>query len=77
MADIAFGHRLMMDCVVPGGIAADVAPGGPDAVLGALADLAHGMAKLERLYTGGLVSPDFSASASSAPRRSTPLGSVA
>ena len=27
-ADKAFGHRLMMDCVIPGGIAADIAPGG-------------------------------------------------
>lgn len=33
----AFGHRLMMDCVVPGGLAADIAPGGTAAIRGALA----------------------------------------
>ena len=31
-ADLAFGHRLMMDCVVPGGVAADIAPGGSEAI---------------------------------------------
>jgi Ni,Fe-hydrogenase III large subunit len=31
-ADAAFGHRLMMDCVVPGGAAADLTPAGADAV---------------------------------------------
>jgi Ni,Fe-hydrogenase III large subunit len=39
-AAIAFGHRLMMDCVVPGGVAAEIAPGGPEAILRALAALA-------------------------------------
>ena len=29
-ADACFGHRLMMDCVVPGGVAADLAPQGVD-----------------------------------------------
>src|SRR6202040_2209479 len=28
-ADHCFGHRLMMDCVVPGGLAADLAASGP------------------------------------------------
>lgn len=28
----AFGHRLMMDVVIPGGVAADIRPGGPDAI---------------------------------------------
>jgi Ni,Fe-hydrogenase III large subunit len=32
----AFGHRLLMDAVVPGGVAADLAPGGDAAILGAL-----------------------------------------
>jgi Ni,Fe-hydrogenase III large subunit len=35
-ANIAFGHRLMMDCVIPGGIAADIAPGGGEAIARAL-----------------------------------------
>ncbi len=29
----AFGHRMMMDCVVPGGLASDIASGGPAAIL--------------------------------------------
>jgi Ni,Fe-hydrogenase III large subunit len=52
-ANIAFGHRLMMDCVIPGGVAADVAPDGPEAVLRALADLANGLPALEQLYCRG------------------------
>jgi Ni,Fe-hydrogenase III large subunit len=32
----AFGHRLLMDCIVPGGTAVDLAPGGQVAVLEAL-----------------------------------------
>ena len=32
----AFGHRMMMDCVVPGGLAADIAAGGPAAILACL-----------------------------------------
>jgi Ni,Fe-hydrogenase III large subunit len=35
----AFGHRLMMDCVVPGGVAADIAPGGPERIGAALDSL--------------------------------------
>lgn len=42
----AFGHRLMMDCVVPGGVAADLAPGMPETLLRVLSDIAG---KLPRL----------------------------
>ena len=49
-AGVAFGHRLMMDCVVPGGVAADIAPGGPEAVRRALADLADELPKLRQLH---------------------------
>jgi Ni,Fe-hydrogenase III large subunit len=38
-ANVAFGHRLMMDCVVPGGLAADIAPGGREAIERALRDV--------------------------------------
>ena len=38
-AGAAFGHRLMMDCVVPGGIAADIAPGGGEIIARALRQL--------------------------------------
>jgi Ni,Fe-hydrogenase III large subunit len=53
VAGIAFGHRLMMDCVVPGGIAADIAPGGPEAVLQALITLAAGLPELDELCGRG------------------------
>jgi Ni,Fe-hydrogenase III large subunit len=33
---IAFGHRLMMDCVIPGGVSVDIAEGGDAAILAAL-----------------------------------------
>ena len=49
-AQLAFGHRLMMDCVIPGGVAADAAPGGPEAIGRALASLAGGLPDLERLH---------------------------
>jgi len=39
-ANIAFGHRLMMDCIIPGGVAADIAPGGGEAIGRALSGLA-------------------------------------
>lgn len=39
-AHIAFGHRLMMDCIVPGGLAADMAATGPAALAAALDALA-------------------------------------
>jgi Ni,Fe-hydrogenase III large subunit len=35
-AQAAFGHRLMMDCVVPGGVAVDIAAGGGASILAAL-----------------------------------------
>ncbi len=39
-----FGHRLMMDCVVPGGLAADLAPAGAAAFGAALARTAAALA---------------------------------
>jgi Ni,Fe-hydrogenase III large subunit len=56
VADSAFGHRLMMDCIIPGGIAADVAQGGPEAVLHALTGLAAGLPELDDLYVRGPLS---------------------
>ena len=48
----AFGHRLMMDSVVPGGIAADIAPGGTEAIQRALAALEEELPEHERIYDG-------------------------
>ncbi|MBO0712761.1 MAG: hydrogenase expression protein HypE [Acetobacteraceae bacterium] len=51
-AATGFGHRLMMDCVVPGGVAADIVPGGPEAILHALAPLGGELAALRRDLEG-------------------------
>jgi Ni,Fe-hydrogenase III large subunit len=48
-AAAAFGHRLMMDAVVPGGVATDIAPGGADAIRRALAGIAAELPALTRL----------------------------
>ena len=40
-ANACFGHRLMMDCVVPGGVAADLAEVGPTAVRALLDEVAR------------------------------------
>nr|WP_294547881.1 NADH-quinone oxidoreductase subunit C [uncultured Rhodopila sp.] len=48
----AFGHRLMMDCVVPGGIAADLAAGGAEALAGALGNVAAGLPEIRRQHDG-------------------------
>jgi Ni,Fe-hydrogenase III large subunit len=47
-AERAFGHRLMMDVVVPGGVAADIAPDGESAIRRALDVLAAAMPTLRR-----------------------------
>jgi Ni,Fe-hydrogenase III large subunit len=69
-ADACFGHRLMMDCVVPGGVAHDV-PGGFDtAVLSLLDQIERTFPKLIELYdntaslqdrtaTTGILSPEL------------------
>lgn len=46
----AFGHRLMMDVVVPGGVAADIAPGGEAAIRQAMAAVAARFPLLVDLY---------------------------
>lgn len=46
----AFGHRLMMDCVVPGGVATDIAPGGAEAILRALNALNAELPDLLRVF---------------------------
>jgi Ni,Fe-hydrogenase III large subunit len=49
-ANTAFGHRLMMDCVVPGGVTADIAPKGAETIAGALALLQRELPDLLRVY---------------------------
>ncbi len=49
-AAAAFGHRLMMDCVIPGGVAADIEAAGTDAILRALAAVEAELPDLRRIY---------------------------
>jgi Ni,Fe-hydrogenase III large subunit len=49
-AQACFGHRLMMDRVVPGGVAADPDAAGVDAVRAALAEIGRRLPPLVRLY---------------------------
>jgi len=46
----AFGHRLMMDAVIPGGLALDIAEGGPAAILAALAAIEAELPALVTIY---------------------------
>ncbi len=48
--DAAFGHRLMMDRVLPGGVAPDIAPGGAAAILAMLGTIEAEMPSLLRVY---------------------------
>jgi Ni,Fe-hydrogenase III large subunit len=51
-SDVAFGHRMMMDCVIPGGLAIDLAPGGAQAVLRALGDVSLRLPWLRHMHEG-------------------------
>ena len=46
----AFGHRLMMDCIVPGGAAVDIAEGSAETLLRALGDLASQLPAIQNLH---------------------------
>ena len=47
---LAFGHRLMMDRVIPGGLAMDILAGGPAAILAALAAVEAEIPSLIAIY---------------------------
>jgi Ni,Fe-hydrogenase III large subunit len=49
-SDAAFGHRLMMDRIVPGGVAQDIAADGGAAILAALDDIAPRFEEIAALY---------------------------
>ena len=51
-ASRGFGHRLMMDIVVPGGLAADLAPEGEEALRDAVAALGRALPAIGRLAEG-------------------------
>jgi Ni,Fe-hydrogenase III large subunit len=69
-ADACFDHRLMMDLIVPGGVARDIAPVGPAALRALIADIRKIFPRLVELYdstaslqdrtvTTGLVKPEY------------------
>ncbi len=49
-AEACFGHRLMMDVIVPGGVARDIAPKGASAVRALLAEVRKVFPRLVELY---------------------------
>jgi len=64
-AGTAFGHRLMMDAVVPGGVGADMAAGGAEAIGTAVARVTEAVPALRRAFAGldglsgmGVLPPD-------------------
>ena len=69
-ADRAFGHRLMMDCIVPGGVKEDIGPGGAHGIQLMIEEIEKPFAEIVRLYddtpslqdrtcTTGIVSRDL------------------
>jgi Ni,Fe-hydrogenase III large subunit len=70
VADACFGHRLMMDRIVPGGVTADLSSEGIGRVRGLLARMEATRAEIQRVYdalpslqdrtvTTGIVSPEL------------------
>jgi Ni,Fe-hydrogenase III large subunit len=49
-SDAAFGHRLMMDIIVPGGVSRDIAPGGVEQIRALLAEIRKVFPRLVELY---------------------------
>ncbi len=49
-SDRAFGHRLMMDRIVPGGVGGDIASDGAAAIIAAFDDIEPSFAKIVDLY---------------------------
>jgi Ni,Fe-hydrogenase III large subunit/Ni,Fe-hydrogenase III component G len=49
-AESCFGHRLMMDVIVPGGVVRDIAPEGPEILRALLADIRKAFPRLIELY---------------------------
>jgi Ni,Fe-hydrogenase III large subunit len=73
-SDAAFGHRLMMDCVVPGGVATDIAEGGPQVILRALGDIASQLETVRRLHDGPALASRLSGLGRAGGRLVTALG---
>ncbi len=70
VAEVCFGHRLMMDAIVPGGVTRDIASGGAGELQALLAEIRKAFPRLIELYdntaslqdrtvTTGIVRPDY------------------
>ncbi|WP_428483567.1 nickel-dependent hydrogenase large subunit [Rhodopila sp.] len=70
----AFGHRLMMDCVVPGGLAMDIAEGGPQVILRVLGDISSQLAAVRHLHHGTALSARLTGVGRAGHMRVTALG---
>jgi Ni,Fe-hydrogenase III large subunit len=84
-ANVAFGHRLMMDCVVPGGVAADIAPSGAETIERGLyqldgpemrADVQRLRSALTALPEGDFLVPFAAASGEGLGHASGPAGDI-
>jgi Ni,Fe-hydrogenase III large subunit len=73
-SDAAFGHRLMMDCVVPGGVATDIADGGPEVILRALGTVASQLEPVRRSHDGSALSSRLSGLGRAGGRLAAALG---
>jgi Ni,Fe-hydrogenase III large subunit len=49
-ADAAFGHRLMRDRIIPGGVAVDLTPAGADAIIAVVAEIRRQWSMLVEVY---------------------------
>ncbi|MEO8113974.1 MAG: NADH-quinone oxidoreductase subunit C [Phenylobacterium sp.] len=47
---VAFGHRLMMDCITPGGVASDLGDGGEAAIVALIRDIRAVLPNLVEIY---------------------------
>jgi len=50
VAETAFGHRLMMDCILPGGVSADLSDSGTQAVRSTIAEIQRAFPALVEIY---------------------------
>jgi Ni,Fe-hydrogenase III large subunit len=73
-SDVAFGHRLMMDCVIPGGVAVDIAEGGPQVILRALGTVASQLDAIRRLHDGSALASRLSGLGRTGGKLATSLG---
>jgi Ni,Fe-hydrogenase III large subunit len=73
-SEAAFGHRLMMDCVIPGGVATDIAADGPSVILRAIGDTASELPSIRRMHDASTLSSRLTGLGLADPTLATALG---